>query len=300
MNKYSLSILISFILIFAISAKETFIPQDGYDTSVVKNPVFEIESVLVESTALNNWLNANYENLTNQQMKGPREHLYYLIDSYVKHNFAQTSQIYPTKHDLLFETLFSWSEKLGVYGGASVYNKLKSENSKEMSPQLELPSEISINLVDDLFVIASESQSWSMRIPFYFMIWAVNDSVFENGLRTQLIAFSTGAAKDQSEHGHSQATIMFIYTPQGNYEEVSAYWKNAMGVDDKAIQKPLNYVSKNSLYSHDKALNLHKEITTWESENGIFAVAFLGNEGAYQWNRPHFIDFLNTLTVDGE
>ena len=65
-------------------------------------------------------------------MKGPREHLYYLIDSYVKNLYSNDKRIIPEQHDLILDILFSWVERLGVYGGALVYNFLKSSESAEV------------------------------------------------------------------------------------------------------------------------------------------------------------------------
>jgi hypothetical protein len=45
----------------------------------------------------------------------------------------------------------------------------------------------------------------------------------------------------------------------------------------------------------DETAQLHKEFTSWSDETGSFAVAYLGIEGTYQWNRQHFIDFLRVI-----
>ena len=37
---------------------------------------------------------------------------------------------------------------------------------------------------------------------------------------------------------------------------------------------------------------------SWPAKQGPFAVAYLGNDGTYQKNRQHFIDFLSQLRID--
>lgn len=57
--------------------------MNGSSIAPLEDPVFEYEEVIVASTALNDGLNTNYWELDAQTMKGSREHLYYLLSSYV-------------------------------------------------------------------------------------------------------------------------------------------------------------------------------------------------------------------------
>jgi len=298
MNYFSRKICVALTLILATAVSASFPPQKGYSTSILDKPVFDMAHIAVDSAAFNNWLNTNYEKLSHEQMKGPREHFYYLIDSYVKHYYAKSTQIIPNQHDLIFETLFSWSEKLGAYGGSLVYNKLNSPDSAKQKPILTLPKEISLNLENDLFLITSEKQGWKFKIPYYFMIWRISDVRVDNGMRIQMVAFSTGSVKDKSQHGHSQATIMFMHTPDKSLSEVSQYWIKGLGLDGDTTKKSLDFQGKESVYSYDESMKLHKEITTWKEKTGVYTVVYLGIDGTYQWNRPHFIDFLHSISIN--
>ena len=102
----------------------------GYSTEPLRAPLFDEAQIAVETTAINNWLIANIKSLTYEQMKGPREHLYYLIDSRVKQHYATEKQVVPTKHDLILEILFSWAEPLGVFGGAEAFNAVKDARQR--------------------------------------------------------------------------------------------------------------------------------------------------------------------------
>lgn len=50
-------------------------PQRGYSVEPLRSPIFDPAKVVVETTALNNWLGANIQKLNHEQMKGPHEHL---------------------------------------------------------------------------------------------------------------------------------------------------------------------------------------------------------------------------------
>ncbi len=297
MNKILIPVICTLIYLplFIASGLAAEVPQRGYTTSTLREPVFELAQVVVEVAAINNWLNSNYENLSYEQMKGPREHLYYLIDSYAKSLYAKDKIILPDKQDLILQTLFSWSERLGVYGGSLVYNAVKSPDSVAMIPVMKLPDQITMSRNNDLLVVSATKEGWSVKVPYYFMIWNVNDFTATNGMRMQLVALSTGASIDKSEAGRSQATIMLMFSPSADFDDFSKYWKKGMGIDDKADKSFLDTDARKSLHYYDAAAKLHKEITIWREPHGLFAVAYLGIDGSYQWNRPHFLDFLRSL-----
>ncbi len=270
------------------------VPQRGYSVAPLRNPIFEPAQVVVETTALNNWLAANIQKLSYEQMKGPREQLYYLIDSRIKQLYAEEERILPKAGDPILELLFSWSEYLGVFGGADVFNAVKASSAKAREPAMQVPPGISLRLSKDLFVVSSDL-GWSVRFPYYFMIWNVADFTATGGQRTQLLMLSTGAARDKSQLGHSQATVMFMFSPGGGSEAFEAYWRKALAIEQDSRQVPLNIRDLKSYHVMDATLKLHKEFTTWSSTSGSYAVAYLGIEGTYEWNRPHFLDFLRSI-----
>lgn len=230
-------------------------PQKGYSTDTLQNPVFDPAQVSVEVTKINNWLNANYVKLSYEQMKGPREHLYYLIDSYVKSYYLQQKQVLPNKSDLVLETLFSWSERLGVYGGSLVHNEVKSSSSANIPTLMQLPKQISLSLNDDLLLVEASEEGWSVQFPYYFMIWNVNEFNATNGKRMQLLALSTGAALDKSTTGKSQATIMLMFSPEMDVNEFRDYWRKGMAIENNAEERKIQ--DRSSHYSYDSATKLH-------------------------------------------
>jgi len=150
-----------FLFAFSLSvfAKE-YAPQQGYSLEPLKNPVFEYAHVVVDVAAFNNWLNANYSNLNAGTMKGPREHLYYLLCSYISAIHQRDKVILPKEHDLILEMLFSWSERLGVFGGSLVYNKIKREDVKPMPELMKIPGSFNLSLTDDLYSLKPQPNTW--------------------------------------------------------------------------------------------------------------------------------------------
>ena len=272
-------------------------PISGYSTDTLREPIFDEAQLLIETMAINNWLNANYASLSYEQMKGPREHLYYLIDSYIKILYQKEGKASPDDPDLILDTLFSWAERLGVYGGDLVHETVRVQPSSNDRPAMTVPEHFSLTLNENLFEVSSDEQGWSFTIPYYFMIWNMSEYVPTGGVRTQLVAFSTGTARDSSSTGHSQATVMFLYVPQANSEEVIRYWKQAMGMKITEQPSPIGVRDLESAHSFDNQSKLHKEIVGWDGPDGVFIVIYIGIEGTYQWNRLHFLDFLRAVAL---
>jgi hypothetical protein len=123
-------ILMTVMLTLATAASAAEPLQGGYSVEPLRDPLFDEAAVVVETTAINNWLAANIQQLSYDQMKGPREHLYYLIDSRVKQIYASEKRVLPAKNDPILEILFSRSEYLGVFGGAQAFNAVKATSSR--------------------------------------------------------------------------------------------------------------------------------------------------------------------------
>lgn len=266
--------------------------MDGYSKLPLEEPVFGYAKVIVDSTAFNNWLNTNYSKLNAQTMKGPREHLYYLLSSYVSELNNKDGVILPAENDLVLSTLLSWSEKLGAYGSHLFYNQVKNDKMKAMPSFMKVSEGIKISAINDMFRVEAKSGDWSAKFPYYFMIGAINEFNATNGMETQLLTISTGAVKDKSQAGRSQSTIMLIYSPSEETKEFNDYWLTQFEIDSKIIAKPLGVKKLKSAYLYNEEALLHKEITFLPSSNGSLLIAYMGMEGAFQINRQHFLDFL--------
>lgn len=293
-------IAIIFIVISLPIFAGEYVPHQGYSPEPLNNPVYDYAHVIVDATVFNNWLNGNYSKLTAETMKGPREHLYYLLSSYVSALHKQDHIILPKEYDLVMEMLFSWSERLGVFGGSLVYNQIKNEKREPISPLMKIPEVFKLSLENDLYHLASSSNVWAVKFPYYFMISDMNNFQATNGMQTQVVIISTGAARDKTPAGRSQATLMLIYSPSSNFDLFSEYWLKQFEIasDTKLTDLGMNNLKSRSVF--DKASLLHKEITLWPSKTGSLAIAYLGMDGTYQTNRQHFLDFMNQFTSSPE
>ena len=277
---------------------ESMTPQQGYTTATLREPIFDAAHVAVDTTVFNNWLAVNYEKLSENQMARPREHLYYLIDSHIKQQFEATGQILPKERDLILELLFSWAERLGVYGGNLIFNRVKAAESQAMGPLMTLPTGMDLELKGDLLHVRSDL-GWDVSIPYYFMIGRLSDSAAANGIRAQIMIASTGAAKDKGSDGHSQATLMLLFSPGADMAVFRPFWEQQFEIKSSDEHVELGVGGLTSQRNLNAALRLHKELVFLKGDRGALAVAYLGNEGTYQWNREHFLDFLRALHMGG-
>lgn len=269
-------------------------PQAGYSLEPLSQPVFGPAEVAVGTAKLNNWLNENYEAMAPEQYKGPREYLYYLIDSHVKEIYAREGRILPTEPDLILQTLFSWAERLGVYGGSITFNQVRLSSMPEMPMALELPPSITVSIHGDLLRIESIA-NWRFVVPYYFMPYMVTAFTANNGMPTQFLAIATGAAKDKSEAGRSQATLMLIYSRDVVFEDFKRFWTEQIGIPADAQESELGYQQLTAKYYFDTSTQIHTEALIWSQGKGAFAMTYAGVDGTYQWNRVHFLDFLRSL-----
>jgi hypothetical protein len=287
------TLLILTILSCSVSA-QALGPQPGYSLETLSQPIYDAAEVAVHSAAFNNWLNENYQQLDPDQQKNAREFLYYLIDSHVKHIYAREGQILPREPDLILQTLFSWTERLGVYGGSRVFNQVRLPSEPEMPSVLEPPPTIVISVHGDLIRIESSS-NWGFDVPYYFMPFMVTEFTANNGMPTEFLAISTGAARDKSESGQSQATLMLIYSHDVDFADFEEFCTEQIGIPADAEKSELGHEQLTAKYWIDTSTQIRTEAVMWSNGAGAFAVTYGGVDGTYQWNRQHFLDFLRSL-----
>src|SRR5690606_19451042 len=158
-----------------------------YNEAPFKVQVIEPARALVEMVGINNWLNANYPRITDQQAKAAREHLHALIDARVKDSYAQRNALPPPQPDRQLAILYSWAGRLGVYGADLVYAAVKGDYPVSPPSGPKPPSSISITLQGESMVLQSSSPGWRVAVPFYFFPFVVSENAAPGGQRTQEI-----------------------------------------------------------------------------------------------------------------
>lgn len=282
------------IAIWPTSVNSDVTTQQGYSIEPLSQSIFDPSQMSMELMALNGWLNENYTNLHPDTLKGLREHLYYIIDSRVKQIFSQTGRILPKEPDRLLANLLFWAETLGVYGGTLVYNAVKRTEDPPREPNLPLPPGFKLRLVDDLFELRSEEGQWSVRFPYYFMTFLIRNEIAYSGKQLQIVLISTGAAKHAVNDEWSQATLILFFSPNSNPAEFSEHIAASVGVSlgGGSQLEIFNLPVHKGL---DNENRIYKELTYWQTPHGMMGVAYLGVDGTYQWNRPHFLDFIRAI-----
>ena len=226
MHQWTLALLALLPLLAGAAQEPASVPQQGYSTATLREPLFDAAQVAVETVNITNWLSENHAKVGEAQQAKVRERLYYLIDSHIKQEFAKTGRILPKEPDGQLEMLLSWAEPMGVYGGNLIYNAVKKADAPALSPTLLPPEGMTLALRDDLLVVKSQL-GWSVSMPYYFMIGRLADVKVTTGQRTQFVIVSTGTARDASDVGYSQATLMLMYAPQADSAEARKIFEQA-------------------------------------------------------------------------
>lgn len=267
-----------------------------YSASGFTEPVFNQAEVAVETARFNNWLNANHKNIKQETIPALQEHLYYLIDSHIKHTYLENAFVHPKETDLILRILFSWSEVLQTYGGIQVHNSIVEQEVEQLPTSNTPPYSFSLSFKDGLYTVRSTTGNWQIKVPLNFMIGRMQHFVAENGEDTQLLIISTGAAKHSDRDGHSQATIMVIFSPQVDSSTFSSFWRNAIGLNEENLVTSPELDEYTHFIGYDSVAKIHKEYVERQLPSGSMGIFYSGLSGPYEQNRDHFIDFLSTIS----
>jgi hypothetical protein len=268
-----------------------------YSDEPIRKPVFDSAKVVVEAVAVNNWLNANFLTLSPERYQGVREHIHALIDSRIKEIYSRDKSILPKQADPILPILFSWVGRLGVYGADVTYQAIRGTYAVVPPVGPTPPVGLGLALDGELLRINSELGGWSMSVPYYFFIFAMNDATGPDARRTQTVAVTMGTATDTAQPGYSQATLVLFFSPKAHSQGFVESWSERVGVKG-LLKKKVGATAFESQSSYDSATRLHKEVVFLSGDKGSFAVVYSGLDGTYQWNRRHFIDFITGLKFE--
>ncbi|MEM7379268.1 MAG: hypothetical protein AAF460_17420 [Pseudomonadota bacterium] len=257
-------------------------------------------TVLFETIKLHAWLDRNRDTLPDvpaERRARMRERVYALIDSRAKYITAQEGQWVLPSRDPVLSILFYWVDALNVYGGALLVDALEPTPYAPPTThtRTQLPDHLDLQLEHGLFHLRSRDD-WSVRYPYSFMLWQIGTTEDAAGQPVEVAIISTATAEDSSEYGHSQATILLSHYPS-NETDALAHALPLYGMGGNTAPEPTSVGGFNSLYAFDAAQSLHKEVVSVPLANGTLVLLYTGLEGTYQWNRLHFADFLQALSI---
>ncbi|WP_153012233.1 hypothetical protein [Kordiimonas lacus] len=277
-------------------------PIQGYTTETLRNPIFDAAHTAVNTARFSNWLTENIEKIPPQKWPPYREHLYELINSQIIQNYDQTGLVMPKDDDLILMSLFMWAERLGVYGGAQVYNRVRPKGIEVLPVSLPLPGDFQLKLEGDLFHLSTAQQGWKVYYPYFFMLHDIRAIRTTEGHTAAIITLSTGTAWHTDQTGKSQATIMLIVSPDAEPAAFESYWNKLFGLEGISSAKLATRADLASRHVADysfgpnKDKTLHREFTSWRTGRRMFGVMYSGLDGTYQWNHRHFEDFINAMS----
>ena len=271
--------------------------EGTYSKSPLSNPVHDFDQATEALRTYHQWLSENFATVPSDQYKIFRERLYYLLSSYVSGINQRDGTILPRAPDRnLFDT-FHWAEKLGAFGGARIHESLKLADAPSVETINNIPGNFRLSVNGDRVQLASKKDIWSVKFPYYFMIQNLGTiELYKNVAKdTHAVAISTGAARDSSKAGVSQATITLFYANKLDSEKLSNDVLKLLGIPSHSKLFDLGIESRSSRYVYDVASKIHKEATFWETDTGAYGIGYLGVDGTYQTNRIHFLEFLKQL-----
>ncbi len=269
--------------------------MQDYSDKPLREPVFDFASTLTESVRLNNWLLANRESLAPERVQGIRERLHALIDARIKHIYQERQQILPAQPDAILPILFSWTGILGVYGAEQAYSAVRGGYPGTLSGAKPTPSGFKFTREGDMVKLESTAGDWAARFPYYFFVFGLGESAGWTGTWSQGVAISMGTAKIKDAPGYSQATLLIAHTRGVDPALFQTYWRDQFGISATAVREKLGASQIESQRAFDPAAGMHKEVVFLKNANGQIALAYSGLDGTYQWNRPHFLDFVRTF-----
>ena len=230
--------------------------------------------------------------LSAEQLPGVRERLYAYISADARQRAASGRELIPVPGDSLLQDLFNWADRLGVPGSALVAQKL--DGSRSDSAQTSPGFTISF---DSLYTLVAVEEGWRIRLPYYFMIGATTRQTLANGVETSVAIISTLFAQDSTEiPGASQATI-FIVSALTSPAELTAFWLGQLSIQPTETMPTPTRSALRAYRARDAAIRMTKELVVFAPAGRTILFMYVGRDGTYEANRPHFIDVLNTLMV---
>lgn len=260
-------------------------------TPLEREPGIGVPEWLVESVRLNKWLNTNWDSLPTEDVPAVREHVYFLIGAAVQQWYQEHGSVFYGGDNPIVPLLFNWGSRLGVYGADLIVPDLIGElDAVRGSP---LSGRFHLEWESPLLRVHTADSSWSARMPYYFMLWQV-EQIDIRGVLTDALVVSPLFAPHEEIEGSSQATIMLLSAVQP-LEDFAAGWKVQFGLQDAPSGGSDILSSATVVRGVDATAPLHKEALFWMAGERSFVALFTGLSGTFQANHVHFVNFVQSL-----
>lgn len=271
----------------------------AYSSVPLRQPIYSEVELAAQIETYDIWLSENIGSLAKAEFVAAREQLFALIDSVARNRFARDGILYSEEDAEDMRRLFGWAEKLGVFGGSLVVNQLVGADVPQPKTKPP-PDSFDLILEGTDFTLTSKLGGWSVSYPYNFMLWTLEDFTPDVASRTQSVSLSTGFARHTSSHENSQATILMFYSVDKDTGWLEREMRAYYGVPSNSIPVEIELPGLTAHKFFNEERNLWVEylrLDPGDAREGALVVVFLGIDGTYQWNRPHFLDFLRSLTA---
>lgn len=242
------------------------------------------------------WLRAQDSSALNSQAQEIREHLYALIGEIARRRYASAHTVDLPVGDSTLAQLFTWADKFGVPGAGTVALAI---NPKAEKPVTQDPGDgFHLSFSTSAFSLATDNGKWMVRFPYFFMIGPTTRQHLANGIDNDVVTLSTlTAANSAAVGGASQATILLLSGQTADLPSYAAFWLHQLQLSPgDTTTNPVPQATRS--YRHfDPASHLWTELIALKIPSGSLVVVYIGLDGTYQTNRPHFLDLLSSLRV---
>lgn len=283
--------------IAALTVSATSAAAQAFSTApLAEKAAFPEDGLPAAPVAFVGWLRTNAASVTEGQAAMLREHLYAILSADARRRFAATGATLPAR-DSVLAALYDLADRMGLPGGALVAASLFPV-PKPTAPVAAVDSAFSLGFGHGMFTLAARDRGWRVRFPHYFMLARVQRERLAGGVETDVVVLSTlFAANAPAIGGASQASIMLLSSPNPDDAEFVATWMARLGFAPTLAPAESPLPGAPAYYTRDAAMHLRKNLVILRLRRTTLVAAFIGLDGTYEANRPHFVDVLTSLDV---
>lgn len=225
-----------------------------------------------------------------------REHLYALVSNDAKARYRTTGAAYPAAASPELAELYGWAARLGTIGAGAV----AAAQVETPPPSVEslAGGAFELTFAPPEYTLVAVRDGWRVRFPHYFMIGTVQRSPTGSGDTTGVVMLSTLFAPNAASlGGASQATILLLSAESSDAPAFTAFWLDRFGLSPSDTAAAAIPGAVRRYTGFDAATRMRKEIVVFVPPGRVLLAAYVGLEGTFEANRPHFADLLATLQV---
>lgn len=285
----------SVVILFSLAVLASSSTTNPYSTKLLlEPPILEEASWVGKLVQMTNWLETHYNDLEHDEYAGLREQTYLIVDSIVRGQRAEKGDHFDQVELKGLTTALSLAVKLDVYGADEILAYLRGATLQ--SQGIPIPRGFHLALNFPMFTLRSEDSDWSVRFPYYFMLWDLRHFETKAGYSTDLATVSTLFAR-HAEGAWSQGTIMLITSPTKEREGFRTSWLSYFDFTNADEVAPDLMAGSSRYYRFDRTSEIHTELIFFSTTEREFAVSYMGRDGCYQQNRSEFAVFLSEVKV---